>query len=155
MSTEKVAAITKRVNQAGRGVGIEFKYGGKIGRTRDAHRLIWLSQTMDDREVQERLVEKLFEAYHEKEMDVSDGLVLKELALEAGMGDEQLDEILGSDVGGSLVDDEAEKNRARTNGVPIFVIQGKYRVEGAQDIQEFMELFVKVKEEEQSMETFD
>jgi predicted DsbA family dithiol-disulfide isomerase len=149
MSEEKKAAITQRVNQVGQSVGIEFRYGGKIGSTRDAHRLIYLSQSKGIG-VQDMLVEGLFEAFHELERDISDCGVLREIAVDAGLVGEEVDECLSTDMGGEVVDEEAKRNRERVNnsGVPYFIIQGIHVVDGAQDFQEFFEAFVKVKEEE-------
>ena len=149
-SPEKVAAGKNRVNQAGRSVGIAFKAGGKIGRTRDAHRLIHLCQTESiSTEVQDTLVEGLFEAYHEQERDISEWSVLREIAVDAGLDGRDVDGWLESDLGGDAVDDEATKNREVVNaGVPLFIVQGVYRVDGAQDPQDFLEIFWKVKETE-------
>jgi predicted DsbA family dithiol-disulfide isomerase len=148
MSSEQVTAMTLRVTQIGRSVGINFKSGGKIGSTRDAHRLIRLSQTKSSN-VQKALVDKLFEAYHELEKDISSQHVLREIAIDAGLDGPDVDECLNSSLGGDGVDDEALKNREMVNsGVPTFIIQGVHRVDGAQDPQEFLEIFIKVKEGE-------
>ena len=81
---EQVAAMSNRVNQVALSVGINFKSGGKIGSTRDAHRVIHLSQTKSP-DIQNALVEKLFEAYHELEKDISSWDVLREIAVDAGL----------------------------------------------------------------------
>lgn len=148
MSSEQVTAMTQRVTQIGRSVGINFKSGGKIGSTRDAHRLIRLSQTKSSN-VQNALVDKLFEAYHELEKDISSQDVLREIAIDAGLDGPEVDECLNSSVGGDSVDDEALNNRKMVNsGVPTFIIQGVHRVDGTQDPQEFLEMFINVKEGE-------
>ena len=148
MSPERVAAITQRVNQIGHSVGIDFKFGGKIGSTRDAHRLVHLSQTKTNPNVQNVLVEKLFEAYHELEKDISSTEVLREIAIGAGLDGSEVDEWLNSNLGGDSVDAEALENRKEASGVPRFMIQGTHRVDGAQDVQEFLDVFIKVKEDE-------
>ncbi|RYC54150.1 hypothetical protein CHU98_g12058 [Xylaria longipes] len=54
--------------------------------------------------------------------------------------------------GGEEVDQEDRSARARgVQGVPCFMVQNA-KVDGAQDVQDFMELFVKIKEEEQEQE---
>lgn len=144
----KIAAATNRVEETGRSVGIHFKHGGKIGHTRDAHQLIHLSQTKrKPAAVQNALVEKLFEAFHEQEKDISDREVLRELAVNAGLDRAEVTEWLESGVDTQVVDQEAEHNRAQvTTGVPTFLIQDSHRVDGAQDLHEFFEAFVKAKE---------
>ena len=148
MSAERVAAMTQHVTQMGHSVGINFNPRGKIGSTRDAHRLIHLTQTTKSPDVQNALVEKLFEAFHELEKDISSKEVLREIAVDAGIGGPEVEELLDSDLGGDVVDAEARAGRREGSGVPRFVIQGVHRVSGAQDSQEFLEIFVKVKEED-------
>ena len=148
MSAERVAAMTQRVTQIGHSVGIDFKPGGKIGSTRDAHRFIHLAQTTKSPDVQNALVEKLFEAFHELEKDISSKEVLRGLAVDAGISELEVDEWLDSDLGGDTVDAEALASRREGSGVPRFIVQGAHRVSGAQDSQEFLEIFVKVKEDE-------
>ncbi|KAF2095929.1 putative thioredoxin [Rhizodiscina lignyota] len=148
MSPEQRAALIQRMDQIGRSVGIDFKGGGKIGSTRDAHRLIHLCQAKSA-EVQNDLVERLFQAYHELEKDISDRDVLHKIATDAGVNTVEVDEWLASDLGADVVDDEAQKNRdTEASGVPTFIIQGVHRLEGAQDPSDLMEIFVKVKEGE-------
>ena len=140
--------MIQRMDQIGHSVGIDFKSGGKIGSTRDAHRLIYLSQTKS-LQAQDALVEKLFEAYHELEKDISSTGVLRELAVDVGLNDLEVGDWLNSSIGGETVDTEALKNRERgISGVPMFIIQGVHRVGGAGDVQEFLEIFIKVKERE-------
>lgn len=151
MSPEKIAAVTQRVDQVGKSVGIEFSWGGKIGSTRDAHRLIHLGrESGESEEVLDRLVEGLFEAYHVKERDIADAGVLREIAVEAGIEGDVVDGWLGGGRGGKEVDEEAERNKVRVGGrgVPYFVIGGVHVVDGAQDLGEFFKAFVKVKEGE-------
>lgn len=146
MSDEKVAAIRKRVDQVGLSVGIVFKSGGKIGSTRDAHRLIHLSQ-MKAPGVQDAIVETLFQAYHEQEKDISSFEVLCEIATEAGLEASEVREWLESDNAGNVVDEAARKNKdVVPSGVPWFIIQKEHQVDGAQESQDFFEAFFKVKE---------
>ncbi|KAI0971337.1 DSBA-like thioredoxin domain-containing protein [Xylaria arbuscula] len=150
-SEEKKAAATNRVEQAGRAVGIHFKQGGKIGpHTRDAHRLVYLSRSKSP-EVTNAIVEKIFEAYHEHEKDISSLDVLREIALEAGIEKCEVDEWLSSDAAAGSVDEEARAFREKVvaSGVPSYFIQEVHRLDGAQDADDFMEIFAKLKEDEQ------
>lgn len=75
--------------------------------------------------------------------------MLRGIAVDAGLDGSEVGEWLGSNRGGDLVDAEARRNReAGVSGVPMFVIQGEYRVDGARDVEEFLEIFIKVKERE-------
>ena len=142
--------MIQRLVQIGHSVGIEFKFGGKHGGTRDAHRLTLLSQTKTaSPEIQDKMVERLFEAYHELEKDISSPDVLREIAVGAGLDELEVGEWLTSNMGGYVVDAEALRYREDgLSGVPMFIIQGEHRVDGARDVQEFLEIFIKLKERE-------
>lgn len=133
MSPERRTALFQRMNQIGLSVGIVFKSGGKIGSTRDAHRLLDLSQ-LKSLDLQNALVERLFEAYHELEKDISSQEVLRELAIDAGLDGSEVDECLrsGSDPQKYSVDDEGQENKETMGPVPVFIIQGVHRIDGAQ-----------------------
>ncbi|GAP84874.1 putative DSBA-like thioredoxin domain-containing protein [Rosellinia necatrix] len=151
-SEEKKAAATKRVDQAGRAVGIHFKHGGLIGpHTRDAHRLVYLSRGKAP-EITNTLVDGIFEAYHEQEKDISSLDVLREIALGAGLETAEVDMWLSSDnAAAGSVDEEAKAFREKVagSGVPSYFVQGLDSLEGAQDADDLMEAFIKVKETKQ------
>ncbi|KAK1981004.1 thioredoxin-like protein [Colletotrichum cereale] len=152
MSPEQRAALTQRMEQIGRFVGINFKWGGKIGPdTRDAHRVVRIGGTKGP-EVADALVEKLFEAYHELERDISEREVLRGIALDAGLDSVEVERLIESDVGVEEVDNDEKRGREISGGtgVPMFIIQGVHRIEGAQDSSDFYEAFVQVKEAETS-----
>ncbi|KAL1848786.1 hypothetical protein Plec18170_007797 [Paecilomyces lecythidis] len=98
MTPEQRTALFNRMSQIRRSVGIHFRGGGKIGSTRDAHRLVHFIQAKalqpasggDD--TTSIVVEKLFEAYHELEMDISDQAVLKSLSVDAGLNPDEVAE---------------------------------------------------------------
>ncbi|KAI9896656.1 hypothetical protein N3K66_008828 [Trichothecium roseum] len=146
MSAEQREALAKKFERIGRGVGIEFRHGGNVGRTVLPHRLL---RTVAGREVQETLAEALFSAYHEQERDISDPEVVREIARGVGIAEGHVNRALDdeSDLARE-VDEEEARNRAGVagKGVPVVTIQGEKRVEGAGDIMEFMEMFIEVKE---------
>lgn len=147
-SAERRAAGTKRMLQAGKSVGISFKWGGKIGSTRDAHRLMYLSRSKSP-QVQRAIVDGLYAAYHELEKDISTKDVLREISVKAGLEASEVDNWLDSDIGADSVDEEARQVRERIagSGVPTYFIRGVHRVDGAQDMSDFMDAFIKVKED--------
>ncbi|RJE19120.1 DSBA-like thioredoxin domain protein, partial [Aspergillus sclerotialis] len=146
MTPEQRTAMFNRITQIGRSVGITFKDGGKIGNTLDAHRLVHITQAKSP-DIQNALVESIFEAYHELERDISERAVLRDLAVNAGIDATEVDECLESSLAADVVDEEARRNKETVNsGVPSFVIQGVHRVDGAEDPFEFIEIFAKVRE---------
>ncbi|KAF7552404.1 hypothetical protein G7Z17_g4372 [Cylindrodendrum hubeiense] len=147
MTPEQRTKLFQRMDQIGRAVGINFQGGGKIGDTRHAHRLVHLSRTKSP-EIQNALVDGIFAAYHELEKDISSQDVLREIAIASGVDGTEVDKWLGSELEAGTVDVEAQKNREALagSGVPAYVIQGSHRISGAGDAQDFMEVFIKVKE---------
>lgn len=146
MSAEQRKALARKFERIGRGVGIEFRHGGNVGRTVLPHRLL---RAVAGWEVQETLAEALFSAYHEQERDISDPEVVREIARGAGITEGDINRALDdeSDLARE-VDEEEARNRAGVagKGVPVVTIQEEKRVEGAGDIMEFMEMFIEIKE---------
>ena len=137
--------MSQRLTQVARSVGINIQSGGKIGSTRDAHRLMHLGQSKSS-SVQNALVDKLFEAYHELEKDISSRDTLRDIAVDAGLDGVEVGKWLNSNSARDVVDAEASNNRKMgVSGAPTFVIQGVHRLDGALDPEDFLEMFVKVK----------
>jgi predicted DsbA family dithiol-disulfide isomerase len=124
----RMAQMIPYMASVGASVGIEFKYGGKIGNTRDSHRLIAFAGEKGG-EVQDRLVEMLFHAYFEINEDISEEEVLARIAAEAGVfaTKEEGVEFLRSERLGPKVDKEVDYNQYRRgiSGVPHFIIEGQ------------------------------
>jgi len=113
------------------GEGLTFRMGSlRSGNTRDAHRLIQLAK---DRGRQPELVERLHQAYFTDEDSVFDHDALTRLAVEAGLDRDDVTDVLASDAYGDHVDtDEAMARAIGATGVPLFVINRKYGISGAQ-----------------------
>ncbi|KAL3418051.1 DSBA-like thioredoxin domain-containing protein [Phlyctema vagabunda] len=142
---ERTAMMFERLSEIGKDVGINFKFGGKTGNTRDSHRLIQLGKKKSPA-LQTRVVEELFAAYFEQEGDITNHEILKNAAVRAGLDEKEVVEWLESDKGGKEVDLEVEEaKRNQISGVPNFTVQGKYEVGGAQDSSVFLRLFDKIK----------
>ena len=147
---ERTAGIFQRLAQVGKDVGINFKFGGKTGNTRDSHRLIQLGKSKSPA-IQTRVVEELFAAYFENEGDITSHTVLTSAGVKAGLDEKEVKEWLASDKGGKEVDLEVEQaQQNQISGVPNFTIQGKYEVGGAQDPGVFLRLFEKIRAEQAS-----
>ncbi|PLB39181.1 DsbA family oxidoreductase [Aspergillus candidus] len=161
---DRTAAIFARLAAVGENEGIKFRFGGRTGKTRDAHRLVWYAGGLEgtssttaaavkgkaDGEVgglQTRVVEALFKAYFEEEKNITDRGVLVEAAAAAGLDTAAVEKFLAGEEGGKEVDAEAEKARGQlVSGVPFFTIQDRYVVEGAEEPAAFLEIFEKVAE---------
>jgi predicted DsbA family dithiol-disulfide isomerase len=146
---ERADKLQAHITRLGIAEGISFKFGGRIGRSRDSHRLVELAKRKQgDGGV--RLVKELFHAFFEEEMDITKFPVLVEIGVRAGLEKEEVKEWLESDGGGEVVDREIEANRELgITGVPNFLINGM-RLDGAVDPGEWYEAFLKVKEGDNS-----
>lgn len=111
--------------------GLTFRMGSlRSGNTRDAHRLI---QFAKERGRQAEMVERLHKAYFTDEESVFDHEALTRLAVETGFDRADVAGMLASDAYGDHVDtDEAMAHAIGATGVPLFVIDRKYGISGAQ-----------------------
>ena len=145
---EKRVAVQARLSAIGREQGINFKYGGLTGNTRNSHRIVQLAKTKGAG-VQDRVVDALFSAYFENEQDITSKKVLREAALKGGLEAGEVDDVLASDRFGTLVDREVEDARRNlVTSVPHFILNDKYEIGGAQDSDGFKRVFEKIKEME-------
>ena len=104
----------------GKQVGIDFAFGGKTGNTRDSHRLIQLAKTKGS-EMQTKTIEQLFNAYFEKNEDITDREVLIARGVKAGLDETEAREWMESDKGGKEVDKEVTQAQEKfISGVPNF-----------------------------------
>jgi predicted DsbA family dithiol-disulfide isomerase len=137
--------IFARVAQAGADVGINFKFGGRTGYTRNSHRLVQLGKSKGAA-TQTRVVEAIMEAYFENEQDITSTEVLKAAGVKAGLDENEVAEWLAGDAGGREVDMEVRAAKmAGISGVPNFMVNGHYEIGGAQDPDVFLDLFEKIK----------
>lgn len=121
---ERTAALHERLNQIGLAEGINFKYGGRTGNTRDSHRLVQLGKTKSP-QVQTRVIEELFAAYFENEKDITSQDVLLEAGVKAGLAEQEVKEWLESGQGGSEVDLEVRDAVVKSiTGVPVSLFEG-------------------------------
>ncbi|KAI1127553.1 thioredoxin-like protein [Nemania abortiva] len=162
---EAVQQLRARLTKFGQPEGIVFSFGGKIGNTRSAHRAIAFSKLKANTHnsgpstnlenadsVHDRFVMALFAAYFEGTADITSHEALADVAASVGLDRAQMLAWLDSGEGSEEVDKENRSAKdAGIKGVPSFTVQG-CKVDGAQDVQDFMELFVKIKEEEREQE---
>lgn len=139
---QRAEQMLPSMKHAGKSVGITFSYGGNLGNTRESHRLILLAEKQG-LAVQDRLVEELFKNYFEEEKWIGSPAVLEAAAKKAGVQDferlKENPEFLSAELSAEL-----ESVRGSINGVPHFIVDGKYEISGAQEAETFQELFQKI-----------
>jgi predicted DsbA family dithiol-disulfide isomerase len=137
-----------RLAGIGTSVGIDFKFGGKTGNTRDSHRLVQLGK-LQGSERQTKVVGELFKAYFENEQDITSHEVLTQAGVRAGLDANDVQQYLAGSDGGPEVDREVRDAKAQAiSGVPYFTINKKYHLEGAQDPSAFVDIFHAIVQQE-------
>ncbi|MSR35485.1 MAG: DsbA family oxidoreductase [Gemmatimonadetes bacterium] len=128
--------MNERLSEAGRGEGVAYDFDRiVVANTFDAHRLIQLAKTEGKADEAE---ERLFRAYFGEGSSVADRSVLVELAGDIGLERARVAPALeGDDYADEVRADIAEARELGINGVPFFVIDGRYAVSGAQDAEVF------------------
>jgi predicted DsbA family dithiol-disulfide isomerase len=111
--------------------GLDFRFDlNRSGNTFDAHRLLHLAL---EHGLQDQLKERLDHATFTEGSPVSDHDALRGLAVEVGLPVEQVDAVLASDRYADAVRaDIAQAAAYGINGVPFFVVDGRYGISGAQ-----------------------
>jgi predicted DsbA family dithiol-disulfide isomerase len=131
MTAGQAGEAQRQMEQRAARDGLEFRLEGlRSGNTRDAHRLLHLAK---EHGVQAELAERLHRAYFTEQASIFDHSSLTELAVEAGLDRDDVIRVLASQEYGDAVDtDEAMAQALGVNGVPLFVIDRRYGISGAQ-----------------------
>lgn len=134
MSVEQAKKNSDRLSGIARAEGLHFDFEHiRSGNMLDAHRLIHLGQV---RGRQDAVKERFFKAYLEEGALLSDHGTLSRLAVEAGLDEREVADVLASDQFEREVrDDEAQARELGITGVPCFVLDERYAVSGAQPAQ--------------------
>jgi predicted DsbA family dithiol-disulfide isomerase len=131
MTPEQASQAQRDMEERAAGDGLTFRMANlRRGNTRAAHRLIQLAKK---RGQQQALVERLHRAYFTEQDSIFDQEPLTRLAVEAGLDRDEVTSVLSGDAYSDEVDtDEAMARALGATGVPLFVIDRKYGISGAQ-----------------------
>ncbi len=143
-----VAAANQRLRGVGDDLGIEFRWEGKRRvNTFDAHRLGAWALDVGGTETQNALHQLLFRAYFTDNADIGDHGVLAGLAAEVGLDRDLAAEVLATDAYGEVVRaEERDAGEADIHAVPTFVIEGRWAIPGAQDVDTFVRVLTTARE---------
>ena len=133
LSLDAARKKIEQISLMGRREGIDFKYlTTRYTNTFDALRLTKFAQEKGHNEI----ISKLFDAYFTKNLELSDHKVLKKIAVECGLDENEVEEVLNSDKYAAEVrEDERKAALIGIHGVPYFIIGGKYGLSGAQPVE--------------------
>ena len=132
ISTDRAQQMIDRVTAAGAEEGLDYRFDiARRGNTFDAHRLLHLALRKG---LQDELKERLDHATFTEGLPVSDHQALTEVAVEVGLDELEVKEVLTSDLYADAVrTDQAQARAYGISAVPFFVIDGKYGIAGAQE----------------------
>ncbi len=129
---EGAIKVYSQIDQAARDNGLDLNFAGikRTPNTVDAHRLI-LWAGIEGK--QNAVVDRLFKAYFKEGRDISEHSVLVRIADAAGMDGEAIRKLLEGEADKEDIRDRDKKSRqSGVQGVPCFVIDNHYVVNGAQ-----------------------
>ncbi|MGV8969852.1 MAG: DsbA family oxidoreductase [Microbacteriaceae bacterium] len=133
---DQVSMMLDRVTGVAKSVGLDFHYEDvHQTNTVKAHELLHFAKS---RGVQREMKERLLKAYFVEGRHVGRVEDLADLAVEVGL--DRSDVIAALDSGDFVADVKADVAQAQAygiQGVPFFVIDGKYGISGAQDAEAF------------------
>lgn len=137
LSREDAARRVESISEMGRGEGIDFRYAEtRYTSTFDAHRLTKLAQSKG----KTAIINKFFDAYFTKGLELSDPAVLKKIAVDSGLDPVEVDDVIKGDAFAEDVrNDEHRAYSLEINSVPFFLIDGKYALSGAQPTEAITE----------------
>ncbi|WP_264805193.1 DsbA family oxidoreductase [Cytobacillus sp. NCCP-133] len=143
MSIEQAKANTRNMVQMAGNAGLEFNLDTVIlTNTFDAHRLTMFAKTKG---LMKEMTERLLRAYFTDSKHIGDYETLTELAAEVGLDREEVEKLLASDdMADAVRADEQAAQQYRITGVPFFLINKKYALNGAQPTEMFVKALQKV-----------
>jgi predicted DsbA family dithiol-disulfide isomerase len=134
MSPAQADQAQRQMEQRAAADGLTFRMAGlRSGNTRDAHRLLQLAKEQGR---QAELMERLHSAYFTDQESIFDHESLTRLAAEVGLDRDDVAAVLASNRYAEHVETDEEMAEALgATGVPLFVIDRKYGISGAQPEQ--------------------
>ncbi|WP_408896232.1 DsbA family oxidoreductase [Nocardioides sp. R1-1] len=129
-------AMMARADEVAAGEGLQFAHADALhARTLTAHRLLHLAKEAG---AQEALLEEILAAYFTRGESLGDHDVLRRAAAAVGLDPARVEEVLaGQEYRDAVMADVAQARAYGSDGVPFFVIDGRFGISGAQPTELF------------------
>jgi predicted DsbA family dithiol-disulfide isomerase len=133
ITVEEARTASERLTALAAGEGLEYQLqAARSGNSFNAHRLLHLAEGHG---VQDQLKERLLAAYLCEGQAIGDPNVLLAQATTVGLDPAEVREVLETDAYAEDVRaDEAEAAEHEINGVPFFLLGGRFGIPGAQEV---------------------
>ncbi|MGO3175482.1 MAG: DsbA family oxidoreductase [Microbacterium gubbeenense] len=143
----RLEASHQHLSASGSELGFEFDHDAVVpSNTWAAHRMI---QAAAAEGVQAQVVEALLVEYFQKGLDVGDLEALKAVVVAAGLSEEVAQRVVSDPYAfdKEVKDDVARTGQLGIQGVPFYVLDGRYGVSGAQPAEVFEQALTQVYDE--------
>ncbi len=139
MTVQQAREAEQRLTAVAAGEDLPFRFDiARSGNTFDGHRLLHLAETHDR---QDAMKERLLRAYFTEGELISDHDTLVRLAVEVGLDQQEVRELLaGERYADEVREDERTARELGISAVPTFVVDRKLGVSGAQPPEALLEL---------------
>lgn len=146
MNPEQVRQMLAHVSAQAAEEGLRYDFGNlKVANSFTAHRLLHLAAAHG---LAGEVKEALLSAQFEQGLEISDPEVLRRIGTSAGLAQDDVVRVLGSQEYGAEVEaDFAQARALGVTGVPFFVLEMKYGISGAQPAELFAEALTTAWEE--------
>jgi len=151
-SEEKMKMYTTLMSAYGVLAGINYKFGGTVANTLDAHRVIQHFQESKGPEAADKIITSLYRQYFEEEKHPSQEATLLAACAEADVSEKEAREVVNDEQEG-LMDVKMLIREQAGNGVdsvPYIVFEGKRRditVVGAKEVEEYVKALEQIAKE--------
>ena len=139
ITVDEAAAQYERITDLAAAEGLDYHLDrARWGRSFDAHRLLHLAR---ERGIQDAVKERFLAGYLQEGVAIGLPEELTPLAVSAGLDAGEVDAVLSGDAYGEAV--RADEERALEigiTGVPFFVLDGRFAIPGAQDLETMVAL---------------
>jgi predicted DsbA family dithiol-disulfide isomerase len=139
MSRDEAVARQRSLAEVAAADGLDMRADlARGGNTFDAHRLVQLAKANG---VQDAMKERLMRAYHTEGERIGDTETLRRLALEVGLPEDEVRDVLAGDrYAADVREDERTAMSLGINAVPFFVVDRRMGAAGAHPAQALGEL---------------
>ncbi|RMZ87703.1 hypothetical protein DV736_g5067, partial [Chaetothyriales sp. CBS 134916] len=151
-SKEKMSMYVTLMSAYGQSAGINYKFGGTVANTIDAHRVIQHFQEKKGPEVADKIINSLYSQYFENEKHPSSDLTLLTATTAAGIPESEARTFI-DDRDDGLFDVKNKIQEQAHNGVdsvPYIVLEGKRRditLIGAKEVEEYEKALAQIVKE--------